>query len=82
MKADKENVTVVLNKLQYIDKMEYAEWQRNFQHCGQKSKNIESKLTTEVLKRWLLKDFYQTNVLFAKKHSDCSLSKAYDLPRA
>jgi len=36
MKAD--NVTVALNKLQYIDKMEYAEWQRNLQHCGQKSK--------------------------------------------
>jgi len=33
------------------------------------SKNIESKLTTEVLKRWLLKDFISKQTFYLLKNT-------------
>ena len=82
-KADKGNVTVAMDVHQYQNKMvgmlndseTYNVVTRN------PIKNIEAKLTT-ILKRWLSQGYITKKVYFSlNKHSDCSLPKAYGLPK-
>jgi len=81
-KADKGNITVALDRAHYInsinemliDPLTYEVIQKN------PIKNLELKLNN-ILKRWVSLGFISKKELFALRNIDCSLPKAYGLPK-
>jgi len=81
-KADKGNVTVALNRIHYYDSMNKLLADKTTYEIIHKNpvKNIESKLSN-LLKRWFTLGFITKQELFSLRGSDCSLPRAYGLPK-
>jgi len=81
-KADKGNITVALDKAHYLDSVNGMLKDNTTYEMIQKNpvKKVETKLN-ELLKRWLALGFISKEESYKLKGSDCTLSKAYGLPK-
>jgi len=81
-KADKGNITVALDREHYKNSMELLLKDSSTYEKIQKNpvKNLEQKLNN-ILKRWFSLGFISKQELYSLRNTDCSLSKAYGLPK-
>jgi len=81
-KADKGNITVALDRAHYIDSVNEILKDSTTYETTQKNlvKNVEMKLK-EILKKWLALGFISKQESYSLMGSDCTLSKAYGLPK-
>jgi len=81
-KADKGNITVTLDRAYYIDSVNEMLKDPTTYEIIQKNpiKKVETKLN-EIVKRWLTLGFITKQESYILKSSDCTLSKAYGLPK-
>jgi len=81
-RADKGNVTVAINREEYINKIELMLQDENTYVTVKKNpmKNIEKNLNSTI-KKWFQKDFISKRTYFSLFSSDSTLPKAYGLPK-
>jgi len=81
-KADKGNVTVAIDREEYIEKMELMLQDENTYTTIKKNpiKSLERKLN-DLLKNWFQKGFITKQTYFSMFSSDSILPKAYGLPK-
>lgn len=81
-RADKGNVTVAMNRDDYIDKMSALLSNNNTYKTIDKDpiKKVTSDLRT-LLKRWLKRDYISTERYRSLLFSDGNISRAYGLPK-
>jgi len=81
-RADKGNVTVAIDKIDYLNKMETMLKDQNTYMLINKDpmKNIEKCLNTR-LKKWFQNNYITKQTYFSLFSSDSALPKAYGLPK-
>jgi len=81
-KADKGNITVALDRDHYINSINILLQDKSTYETIQKNpvKNVEQRLNN-ILKRWHSLGFVSKQELCRLKNNDCSLPKAYGLPK-
>jgi len=81
-KADKGNITVALDRNHYINSINLLLKDESTYEIIQKNpvKNLEQRLNN-ILKRWHSLGFVSKQDLFRLRNNDCSLPKAYGLPK-